>query len=93
MKILEIRPVRVKPDDYGATGLVDVLYERRSGFLWLGRQRVIRRATSTSGILWKWQDEHGSSQYHLSEIIKANVPELCAGETVSVQPRFNPAPA
>lgn len=76
MKIIEIRPVRFTGDN---TGLVDVVYYKRHGFLWLKSKKVTRRAMCTTGILWAWVDSPSTYLHELTDTIRGNIPELCDG--------------
>jgi len=85
MKIFKLVPIRIKANTYsGATGLVDVVYEKRFGLLWKKRKAITRRAMSTSGILWFWQDSPNHSLFDVTKIIDGNVPELVNSETIVV---------
>jgi len=81
MKILQIKPIRFEAN---RTGLVDVTYEVKCGFLGLKKKTVTRRAFSTRGILWKWLDKPSSPLIDVTDIINGVTPELLAGETVTI---------
>ncbi len=80
MKVLEIIPVRVSTMN---TGLVDIVYVERCGFLWLKTRKVKRRAASTVGILWCWLD-NDDNLYDITQQIKSNLYELSNDQTVTI---------
>ena len=85
MQVLELRPVRVKALELcGATGLIDVVYEVRTGFLWRQTKTVTRRAMSTTGVMWKWVDSPSTCLHSITTMIDGNVPELANGQTIRV---------
>lgn len=77
MKIIKITPIRFSAN---TEGLVDVTYRQRCGFLWMKKRLVIRRAASSTGVLWSWANSPRTYLFELTDIIKAHVPELCQGE-------------
>ena len=87
MKIIEIRPVRVKQEsEHSATGLVDVVYIANDRWWRPVRRKFTRRAFSTTGILWAWLDRPGWKLHDVTEMIDASIPELVDGETIRVLP-------
>jgi hypothetical protein len=85
MKILEIRPVFFEREDYNSR-VVDVKVEVRCGLLWLNKRIEIRRAHTTTNILYSWL--HSNTYTHtLTAMIKGSMDQLLNGDTVYVQPK------
>lgn len=82
MKIEQIKPIRFSSD---GRGLVDVVYWKRHGFLWLRKTMVIRRAMSVTGVYWRWVDSPNSELRDLSDIIWGNIPELEKGVILNIE--------
>ena len=86
MRILEITPIRFEKSRYssGGTGIVDVKYVERCGIFWLKTRTIVRRAASTTGVLWKWLDSPNHNLHDLSHIIDACSHELNLKETIQI---------
>ena len=84
MEIVKIEPVRIGTKDGRAVGLVDVIYTERCGLFWSKTRRVKRRAFSTSGHLWYWNDAPMKYLCGGTQVIHAHVTELLAGETIHI---------
>ena len=84
MNITRIKPVRVQKEGASISGLVDVTYVERVGFLWLVRHLRTRRAMSEYGHCWNWVDESQTYLWGVGRVIKCHGPELLDGKTIEV---------
>jgi hypothetical protein len=84
MKILKVEPIRFHYAVSWSSGIANVTYVHRYGFLWL-RKKVRKREASRATQIWRWSDDPGSHLRDLNIIVLAHVEEMVKGETIYIE--------